>query len=603
MKQVDIRANQRLEDLWNLSDLFPSLDAWETEFASVRVKVEEVKKFQGNLHHPLILKDCLKLQDEISLSMERLYVFATMWHHEDTSRPEPQGYVDRISKLGTDIGEALSFATPELLSLPDNQLIDLINHPELSFYQPSLDDLPSQKAHTLSAAEEALLAQVGQLAQAPGTTYEMLTNADLQFPEIEDEHGNLVQLTDGNYTQFLESSDRGVRERAFKATYQTYQSFQNTFASTFSGNVNNNVFYARVRKFESPLAQALSSNEIPQSVYTNLIETMHEHLPLFHRYLNLKKRLLKVDELHLYDLFAPVSIDTEPEVVTFEEAKEIVSESLTPLGEDYLRVLSDGFENKWIDVYENHGKYGGAYSWGAYGTHPYVLLNHKETLDSAFTLTHEMGHALHSYFSDQSQPYRYAQYTIFNAEVASTCNEALLMQHLLKHAKSDVERMNLLIHYADQFRGTVFRQTMFAEFEMIVHEMAQRGEPLTAQSISQTYVDLAKKYNGNEVVMDDEIRFEWARIPHFYNSFYVFQYATGFSAATSLSNQILTEGEPAVKRYLEFLSSGSSANSIELLKRAGVDMSTPEPIRNALGVFENVLNQLEEVALKLGVIS
>ena len=394
----------------------------------------------------------------------------------------------------------------------------------------------------------------------------MLNNADMKFPKIKNEDGKDVELTHGNYIQFLESPNREVRERAFKAVYETYGKQKNTIAATLNANVNKNMFYSRVRKYPSVLEMALYGDNIPKEVYTNLIDTIHESLPLLHRYMELRKKLLGVDELHMYDLFAPL-VEEYKWDITYEEAKQMTKEGLTPLGDDYLSSLQEGYDNGWIDVYENENKRTGAYSWGAYGTHPYVLLNHKDNLNSMFTLAHEMGHALHSYYSDNALKYRDAQYTIFLAEVASTTNEALLMDYLLKNAKDPKQKMYLLTYYADQFRTTVFRQTMFAEFEKIVHERVESGESLTPQDLSDIYYELNVKYHGKGMQVDKEIGMEWARIPHFYNSFYVYKYATGFSAATSFSKQILEEGQPAVDRYLGFLKSGAATTPLTSSRR------------------------------------
>jgi len=453
-----------------------------------------------------------------------------------------------------------------------------------------------QKPHVLSRAEEALIAQVGNLAQSPGKIFNLLNNADLKFPKIKNEQGEEVELTHGRYIQFLESRDRDVRRNAFKAMYSTYAKYKNTIAATLSSNINKNIFYARARHYPSVLEMSLFGDNIPKEVYTNLIDTIHESLPLLHRYLKLRKKLLKVEELHMYDLFAPLVEEFKMDI-TYDEAKEIVERGLQPLGENYLNILRQGFSSRWIDVYENENKRSGAYSWGAYGTHPYVLLNHKDNLNSMFTLAHEMGHAIHSYLSDEHQEYRYAQYTIFLAEVASTLNEALLMNYLLKNTTDPKEKLYLLTYYADQFRTTVFRQTMFAEFEKIIHEKAEAGESLTPDELCKIYYDLNVLYHGKDMVVDKDIEMEWARIPHFYTSFYVYKYATGFSAATSFAKQILEEGEPAVERYLGFLKSGGSDYSINILKRAGVDMSSPEPIKQAMSVFKELLDEMEQLTL------
>jgi oligoendopeptidase F len=417
----------------------------------------------------------------------------------------------------------------------------------------------------------------------------------LKFPKVKNDQGEEVELTHGRYIQFLESRNREVRENAFHAMYSTYAKYKNTLASTLAANVSKNIFYSNVRHYPSVLEMSLYGDNIPKEVYTNLIDTIHESLPLLHRYMKLRKKLLKVDELHMYDLFAPL-VDEYKMDIAYDEAKQKVKESLKPLGDDYLQILQDGFNNRWIDVYENQNKRSGAYSWGAYGTHPYVLLNHKDNLNSMFTLTHEMGHAIHSYLSDANQEYRYAQYTIFLAEVASTLNEALLMDYMLKHSTDPKAKMYLLTYYADQFRTTVFRQTMFAEFEKMIHEKAEAGESLTPEALSKIYYDLNLQYHGKDMKVDQEIEMEWARIPHFYTSFYVYKYATGFSAATSFAKQILEEGQPAVDRYLGFLKSGGSDYSINILQRAGVDMSSPEPIKQAMSVFKGLIEQMETLS-------
>jgi len=594
MNHIPLRSEVPVENQWKLEHLFPNQQAWDDEYAKVQHMMENIKQYRGKLHDPVQLKQCLALEDDISLHIERLYVYAHMKHHEDMANPTYQALSDRASKLNVKANETLSFISPEILSLSEEQLQTLLNHPELEFYKHSLEVLIRQKPHVLSQAEESLLAQVGNLSQAPGTIFGMLNNADMKFPSVKNEDGEEVELTHGRYIQFLESRNREVRENAFKAMYSTYAKHKNTLAATLNANVTKNIFYARVRRYPSALEMSLFGDNIPKEVYTNLINTIHESLPILHRYLNLRKKLLKVDELHMYDLFAPLVEEFKMDI-TFNEAKEIVKRGLRPLGEKYLNILQEGYDGGWIDIYENANKRSGAYSWGAYGTHPYVLLNHKDNLNSMFTLAHEMGHAIHSYLSDENQKYRYAQYTIFLAEVASTLNEALLMDYMLKNTTDPKEKLYLLTYYADQFRTTVFRQTMFAEFEKIIHEKAEAGESLTPDVLCQVYYDLNLLYHGNGMVVDKDIEMEWARIPHFYNSFYVYKYATGFSAAASFAKQILDEGQPAVDRYLEFLKSGSSDYSINILKRAGVDMSSPEPIKQAMSVFNELVDQMEQL--------
>ncbi|QWU18334.1 oligoendopeptidase F [Paenibacillus sophorae] len=594
MEQLLKRSEVPAENRWKLEDMFASQQEWDKTYDDAKKLIAEASKFQGKLSTASALKDCFELDDELSLKTERLYVYAHMRQDEDTASPVYQALSQKAKKLSVDAGEALSYVTPEILALPVKKLDEFIADPALSDYTFTLTEMKRQKAHVLSKQEEALLAQVGTLSQAPQNIFGMLNNADLKFPKIKDESGKEVELTHGSYIKFLESPNREVRQNAFKAVYDTYAKQKNTIAATLSANVNKNVFYSRVRKYPSVLEMSLFGDNISKEVYTNLIDTIHESLPLMHRYMKLRQKLLGVDELHMYDLFAPL-VDEYKMDIPFEEAKKITKEGLKPLGEDYLKTLQEGYDNGWIDIYENENKRTGAYSWGAYGTHPYVLLNHNDNLNSMFTLAHEMGHALHSYYSDSALKYRDAQYTIFLAEVASTTNEALLMHYLLEKSTDKKEKMYLLTYYADQFRTTVFRQTMFAEFEKIVHERAEKGESLTPQDLSAIYYDLNLKYYGKDMVVDKDIEMEWARIPHFYNSFYVYKYATGFSAATSFSKQILEEGKPAVDRYLGFLKSGGSDYSINILKKAGVDMSSPQPIREAMSVFENVIEQMEQL--------
>jgi oligoendopeptidase F len=592
MNHLPKRSEISTEHRWKLEDLFASQAEWDKEYAEAKELIKQIAAFQGKLADPAQLKACFELEDALSLHVERLYVYANMRHHEDTAEPVNMALSDKSKKLSVESGEALSFITPEVLSLPSDALDQMIANPALAKFKFTLEEMRREKAHILSKSEESLLAQVGNISQAPNTIFGMLNNADLKFPKVKDENGEEIELTQGRYIQFLESKSRDVRREAFKAMYDTYGKMKNTLASTLSANVNKNIFYSRARKYPSALEMSLYGDNIPKEVYTNLIGTIHKHLPLMHRYMNLRKKLLKVDELHMYDLFAPLVEEFKMDI-TYDQAKATVLDSLKPLGDDYLGVLKDGFDSGWIDVYENEGKRSGAYSWGAYGTHPYVLLNHKDNLNSMFTLTHEMGHALHSYYSDTNQDYRDAQYTIFLAEVASTLNEALLMNYMLEKSTDPKEKMYLLTYYADQFRTTVFRQTMFAEFEMLIHQKAEDGESLTPQELSKIYYELNKRYYGDDMVVDQDIEMEWARIPHFYTSFYVYKYATGFSAATSFSKQILEEGAPAVERYLGFLKSGGSDYSINILKKAGVDMSTPEPIEQAMSVFEDLIGQME----------
>lgn len=579
---------------WKLEDIYQSDAEWEKEFAQVKDLLPQLEAHKGNLAKSAQnLLECLKLKGDISLLMERLFVYARMRRDENNANTKYQALTDRASSLSVQVGSTASFIVPEILSIPEDQLKQfLAAEPGLSEYNFYLEELLRQKAHVLSAEQEAILAQAGELAGAPGNIFKMLNNADLKFPKIKDEDGDLVELTHGRYVQFMESPNREVRKAAFDAMYETYRKNKNTFAATLNASVKKDVFYSRVRKYESALKASLDDDNIPVEVYDNLIQTVRNNLPTFYRYVELRKKMLELDDLHMYDIYVPMV----PEVnmkMSYQEAYETMMKGLAPLGEEYAGLLQEARDKGWIDVYENEGKSSGAYSWGAYGTHPYVLLNYQDNVDNMFTLAHEMGHALHSYFSDREQSYLYAQYTIFVAEVASTVNESLLVDWMLKNTKDKKEKMYLLNHYLEQFRGTVFRQTMFAEFEKLIHEKVEKGEALTDEALSSIYRDLNKDYYGENMTIDEDIQMEWARIPHFYNAFYVYKYATGFSAATALSQQILSEGEEAVQRYLSFLKSGGSNYPLELLKAAGVDMTTPAPIQSALDVFKRLLEELE----------
>ncbi|BCJ87036.1 oligoendopeptidase F [Effusibacillus dendaii] len=582
---------------WNLEDLYPSIAEWEKDFQEIKKKVEKLPAFAGKLGESAsVLLECLKTEDTISEKMGRLYAYARMHRDEDNGNAEYQALTDRAATLSVQASSASSFITPEILNIPADKLESFIKQESgLELYRFALEEVMRTKEHVLSPAEEQILAEVGELAQGPGTIFSMLNNADIKFPVIKDENGQEVELTKGRYSQFLESQDRRVRKDAFEAMYATYGKQKNTLAAILQANIKKDVFYAKVRKYPSARAMAMDADNIPVSVYDNLIDTIHKFLPEMYRYVQLRKKLLGLDDLHMYDLYVPMVKDAEFNI-TYEEAKRTVAEGLAPLGEEYGKILQEGFNSGWIDVHENEGKTSGAYSWGAYGTHPFVLLNWQDNLNNMFTLAHEMGHAMHSYFTNRTQPFVYSDYTIFVAEVASTCNEALVLQHLLKTTDDPRKRMYLINHDLESFRTTVFRQTMFAEFEKITHEKVEAGEPLTPESLSQIYYDLNVKYYGTDITVDRDIELEWARIPHFYSAFYVYKYATGFSAATALSRQILQEGQPAVERYLNFLKSGSSDYSVNLLKKAGVDMTSPKPVEDALNVFKQRIDEMEQLA-------
>ncbi|MED3926556.1 oligoendopeptidase F [Priestia megaterium] len=596
VKKLPSRSEIKVEDTWKLEDIFASDDAWEKEFEEVKALIPQMEKFKGKLGESAqTLYDALQEQDELTMRVSKLYTYAHMRYDQDTTNSFYQGLNDRIKTLYTQIASALSYVTPEILSIEESKIKQyMAEHKELKLYAHALDEITRERPHILSESEEALLAQASEVLGSSSNTFGMLNNADLEFPSIKDENGEEVEITHGRYIRFLESSDRRVRKEAFKAVYETYGKFKNTFASTLSGTVKKDNFSARVRHYNSARHSALSTNNIPEEVYDNLVKTVNDNLHLLHRYIDLRKKVLGIEDLHMYDLYTPLVKDVKMEV-TYEEAKDYILKGLKPLGEDYLNVLKEGFENRWVDVHENKGKRSGAYSSGTYGTNPYILMNWQDNVNNLFTLAHEFGHSVHSYYTRKTQPYPYGDYSIFVAEVASTCNEALLNDYLLKTIDDEKQRLYLLNHYLEGFRGTVFRQTMFAEFEHDVHMRAQNGEPLTPELLTKLYYDLNKKYFGDNLVIDEEIGLEWARIPHFYYNYYVYQYATGFSAAAALSKQILEEGDAAVERYVGFLKSGSSDYPIEVLKKAGVDMTTSQPIEEALAVFEEKLTEMERL--------
>ncbi|WP_027417675.1 oligoendopeptidase F [Aneurinibacillus terranovensis] len=595
-KELPKRSDVNTELTWKLEDMFSSDEAWEEEFKKVKDLVEKIKGFHGKLSEsPAVLADCMKVYEEMGLAMERVYVYAKMRRDEDNGNTKYQALTDRAASLNVHVSSAISFLVPEILDMPEERLESFIRNEKLADYKFYLEEIKRQKEHVLSAQEEEIIARMGEIAQAPQNIFGMLNNADMVFPTIKDENGEDIQITHGRFLQLMENQNRDVRKSAFTALYDTYKKQKNTIAATLNASVKKDVFYARVRKYPSALAAALDGDNIPIDVYTNLIKAVRDNLPAMYRYVSLRKKLLGVDQLHMYDLYVPMvkAVDFK---VEYNEAMNLVEQGLAPLGAEYQSVLKEAFGSRWIDVYENQGKTSGAYSWGAYGTHPYVLLNYQNNVNNLFTLAHEMGHALHSYYSDHNQPYLYAQYKIFVAEVASTCNESLLMNHMLKITEDPRKRMYLLNYYLEQFRGTVYRQTMFAEFEKMIHEKVEQGEALTPETLCSMYYDLNVDYYGPDMVVDEDIKMEWARIPHFYNEFYVYQYATGFSAATALSQQILKEGQPAVDRYLSFLKSGGSDYPIQLLRKAGVDMASPEPVVEALRVFADVLEEMEKLA-------
>lgn len=581
---------------WKLEDLYAEDMIWEQDFSRVQKIITQLSDFKGTLGRSSVdlLKGVLFYLEAVRV-VEKLFVYAHMRRDEDNARTLYQAMTDRATSLNIELDSAQAFMTPEILTIPEETLSSYLKKEEgLKEYRHFFDEILRQRKHILSEQEEMILAQAGEIAQAPENIFRMLNNADITFPVIRDEAGQEVEITHGRYSTFMESQDRRVRRDAFQGLYGAYAKQKNTLAAILNGSVRKDVFYGRVRKYESALEAALDGDHVPVTVYHNLIDTVHTFLPVLHRYVSLRKKRLQVDEIHMYDLYTPIIQDFNIKI-GYEEAVERVVKGLAPLGPEYGIALEEGFHKRWVDVYENRGKTSGAYSWGVFGTHPYVLLNYQSTIDNIFTIAHEMGHALHSYYSNIHQTYINAGYRIFVAEVASTVNEALLMDDMLKKSQDKKEKMYLLNYYLEQFRTTVLRQVMFAEFEKITHARVEEGEALTTEALCEIYRDLNRQYYGAEMVIDEEIAMEWARIPHFYTPFYVYKYATGFATAVAISQQIIKVGQPAVDRYLDFLGSGCSDYPLELLKKTGVDLTSPQPVIDCLNVFAQTLQQLEEL--------
>lgn len=599
-RKLNTREEADARYKWAIEDLYKDDEDWKRDHELLKSRIPELTKFRGRLGESAeVLLSMQKLSDELNQLLEKVYVYANQRLHENTDNSTYQNLASQAQGLLVELSESLSFVEPELMELPDGIIETFLDeNEELSVYRQYFENIIRQKKHVLPTEQEQLLAAMGEVAESPKDIFSMFNNADIRFPEITGEDGHPVQVTHGRYMSLMQSRNRQVRKDAFEAMYGVYGDWRNTLAAMYRANVKQEVFLAKAHKYTSDLEAALDGSHIPVKVYEQLIEAVHESMPLMYRYMKLRKKLLGVEELHMYDLYVPV-IEQDHSEIPFEQAKKTVLEGLAPMGEEYLHLLREGFDHGWIDVYENQGKRTGAYSWGAYGTHPYVLLNYQGTLHDVFTLAHEMGHALHSWYSDEHQPYIYAGYRIFVAEVASTCNEALLIHYLMEQSKKAGDRkktMYLMNYFLEQFRTTLFRQTMFAEFEKITHGLQEQGETLTADRLCEIYYDLNKLYFGEEICVDQEIAMEWAKIPHFYTPFYVYQYATGFSAAIALSKQILEKGVPAVEQYKKFLKGGSSMYPLELLKVAGVDMEQKAPVQDALAVFAQYLDEMERLA-------
>ncbi len=592
-----IRSREEIpqEDTWALEDLYVSDEAWEQALSALMARKDEVAAYAGKLGESgETLCAFLHLVEDMGSQMELLANYATRKADQDTRNATYQAMVGKLMGALTSVSAAFSFDTPEIMAIPEETLEGFYKAcPDLERYRRYLNNERRRKAHTLSAAEERLLAAAGEMANAPDTVYGSFINADMRYPDAVDGQGKPHALSQSTFVPLEESGDRVLRKSAYENLYNTLHGMRNTAAGLLDAQNKQLKFFAEARKYGSAREAALDGTNVPVSVYDNLIEAVHQNMDKMHRYVRLRKKLLGVDELHFYDVYTPLLKD-EPAKIPFAQAKQTVYDALYPLGDGYRAILKEGFENRWIDVYENKGKRGGAYSAGT-AVHPFVLLNYSGSLDSQFTLAHEMGHALHSYLSNKHQNPIDSNYVIFVAEVASTCNEALLMEYLLKKTTDKKERVFLINHFLDQFKGTIYRQTMFAEFEKFMGAAVDAGQTLTADMLSAEYARLCKLYYGDDMVVDDQIAMEWARIPHFYYNYYVFQYATGYSAAIALSRRILREGEPAVKDYLGFLSGGCSKSPIDLLKGAGVDMTSPEPVNDALKLFGELLDEMESL--------
>ena len=579
---------------WTIDEMYPNEESIEKDIQKVKELIEEVKKYKGILaDSEENLFKALNISEETSRILQNLYVYTHMKSHEDTRINKNQGNATKTDMLSTELSMATSYMVPEIIAMDNEKLENYLKTERLSHYKKYVDDILRLKPHTLNEREEELLAAVADLSGVPENVYDMLSFADLQFPEIEDENGEKVRVTHSNFSLFLKSKDARVRKDAFEAMYGIYGQYKNTFASTLYGGIKSEIFYAKTRKYESALQGSLFQDNVSVDVYNNLIDAVHENLDTLNDYIDLKKKFLGLDKINMYDLYVPLTENFDMEI-SYEKAQKIILEALKPLGEEYLENVKKAFAEGWIDVYGNEGKQGGAYSWGSYDSKSYILMSYKDDLNSLFTLIHEMGHSMHSFYSKNNQPYLYSGYKIFVAEVASTLNELLLINYLLKNAESKEERVYLLNYYLEQFRTTVYRQTMFAEFEKICHGKVEEGEPLTAEDFNNIYYDLNKKYYGESCDVNEEIALEWARIPHFYSNFYVYKYATGFSAASALSKQILEEGESAVSRYKEFLKSGGSEFPLDQLRKAGIDMEKKESVDEALHVFKDLVKQLEK---------
>ncbi|WP_346967349.1 oligoendopeptidase F [Clostridium perfringens] len=582
-------------DKWRIDKIYETPAKWNEELNKLKEEAPKLKDFEGKLGNKEDLKAFLLLNEKLSRKLGKLYVYAHMRSHEDTSNPEMQSLVNKIDPYSAEFSSYTAYFVPEILSLKEGTIENFINEDkDLKQYKIYFEMILNEKPHILSKEVESVLASVSDCLGAPESIYSMLTNSDMTFGEIVDESGRKVELTEGNYISFIKSKDRKVREAAFKLLFGTYKKYENTLATSLTSSIKNFVFESKTRKYNSSLEASLKPNNIPVEVYYNALKTVDENMDALHRYVRIKKKLLNLEEIHMYDLYVPV-IECKKEHLEYKDAISLVEEGLKPLGKEYLDIFNEGINEGWIDVYENKGKRSGAYSWGSYDTMPYVLLNYNYELNDASTLAHEMGHSIHSYYTRKTQPYIYGDYSLFCAEVASTTNEILLIHHLIEKETDKNKKLYLINQELEQIRTTVFRQLMFAEFELKTHEAIENGESLTSEVLCKIWKDINIKYFGEDMNVDEEISIEWARIPHFYSDFYVYQYATGYAAASSFANSILSKGEEAVEKYKGFLKAGGSMYPIDTLKMAGVDMTTSKPLKDTLDRFNELLDMLEEI--------
>ena len=591
MQTFKTREEVKDEEKWKLSDIYESKEKWEQDFQQLLTQIDQLKQFDGAIHNANDLYKYLHLSEELGSIYNKLYVYAMLQADLDTRNSDSQALLDRASQLGRKISQATSFFMPFLLSLEEKTLKGYIAEVKgLVYFEEDLLDSYRYKAHVLTKEQEDVLSQVGEAFSSPQKTYGMINNADIKFGEVTSDTGEKVELTRGMYSKLIENKDRNKRKEAYKAHYQPYVQLKNTIGSTLATAIRNNVNMSKLRHYPSALEKALFGDEVPIEVYDNLIMSTKQNLAPMYKYIELRKQLLGVEELRAYDLSVPL-VGEEKEEISYEQGFALMLEALKPLGEEYHEILASFKEQHYVDVRETPGKRSGAYNLGLYGVHPFILLNHRDDLDSVFTLAHECGHGMHSYFSSKHQPRISAGYSIFVAEVASTVNEILLIRYLLNTTKDTEKKKYLLNHFIDSFKGTFFTQVMFAEFEKLVHEKAEKDEPLNAEVFNQVYETIFRTYNGETLILDDEVKYGWSRIPHFYRSFYVYKYATGYTSAIIIADKILSGDQEALENYLTFLKSGSSEKPLELLKKAGVDLTKPEPIANALKIFNDLVDE------------